>query len=180
MDVLAGADKCNLFLVDFARSSFVVYHTICNQLEDSIVVELTDILEFTDLDAYKKMSDVQERLKKVEDEHHVVVGFSGRVDDDVALTIIRLLQARCSATFLDPQETATLLGGAELVRQFEEKNLENRSILSIISASVCVYLMEKRLNLSLIHGHHPITRKKPFASRVMLQNSMSIFIVVYP
>ena len=126
IDILAGANKCNLFLVDFARSSFVVYHTICNQLEDSIVVELIDILEFTDLDAYKKMSDVQETLKKVEDEHHIVVGFSGRVDDDVALTIIRLLQGRCSATFLDPQETATLLGGAELVRQFEEKNLEKQ------------------------------------------------------
>ena len=124
MDVLTDADKCNLFLVDFARNSFVVYHTICNQLEDSVVVELTDIFEFTDLDAYKKISDVQEALKQVEDEQHVVVGFSGRIDDDVALTIIGLLQARCSATFLDPQETATLLGGAELVQQFGEKNLE--------------------------------------------------------
>ena len=40
------------------------------------------------------------------------------------LKFIELLQARCSATFLEPQETATLLGGAELARQFEEKNLE--------------------------------------------------------
>ncbi len=124
MDVLTDADKCNLFLVDFARNSFVVYHTICNQLEDSVVVELTDILEFTDLDAYKKISDVQEALKRVEDEQHVVVGFSGRIDNDVAPTIIELLQARYSTTFLDSQETATLLGGAELVRQFEEQNLE--------------------------------------------------------
>ena len=124
MDILTDANKCNLFLVDFARNSFVVCHTICNQLEDGIMVELTDRLEFTDLDADKKMSDVQKILNKVEDEGHVVVGFSGRINEDVALTIIGLLQARCSATFLDPQETATLLGGAELVRQFEEKNIE--------------------------------------------------------
>ena len=123
MDVLTDADKCNLFLVDFARNSFVVYHTVCNQLEDSVVVELTDILEFTDLDAYKKISDVQEALKQVEDEQHVVVGFSGRIDD-TALKFIELLQARCSTTFLEPQETATLLGGAELVACFEEESFE--------------------------------------------------------
>ena len=123
MDVLTDTGKCNLFLIDFSQNGFVVCHTICNQLENCIVVELTDMLQFTDLEAYKKMSDVQEMLKKVEDEQHVVVGFSGKIDN-VALTIIELLRAHCSATFLEPQETATLLGGAELVRQFEEKNLE--------------------------------------------------------
>ena len=125
MDILADANKCHLFLVDFAQNDFVVYRTNCSQLESSVIIELTDILRFIDLfvDTDEKVSDVQKMLQQVVDEQHVVVGFSGRIDD-TALKFIELLQARCSATFLDPQETATLLGGVELVRQFEEKNLE--------------------------------------------------------
>ena len=124
MDILTDTNRCHLLLIDFARDDFVVYHTICNQLEDHIVIELTDMLQFTDLEAYKKILNVQETGKKVEDEQHIVVGFSGSIDNDVAPTIIELLQARYSTTFLDSQETATLLGGAELVRQFEDQNLE--------------------------------------------------------
>ena len=125
IDILADANKCHLFLVDFVQNDFVVYHTNCSQLESSVIIELTDILRFIDLfvDTNEKVSGVQKVLQQVEDGQHVVVGFSGRIDD-TALKFIELLQAHCSATFLDPQETATLLGGAELVRQFEEKNLE--------------------------------------------------------
>ena len=126
MDLLTDANNCHLFLIDFARNDFVVYQMICSQLEDNVTVELTDMLRFTDysLEIEKKIAGVQKALQKVEDEQHVVVGFSGRIDDDVALTIIESLHARCSATFLEPRATATLLGGAELVQQFEEKNLE--------------------------------------------------------
>ena len=126
MDILTDANNCHLFLIDFAQNDFVVYQMICSQLEDNVTVELTDMLRFTDyfLEIEKKIAGVQKVLQKVENEQHVVVGFSGRIGDDVALTIIESLHARCSATFLEPQATATLLGGAELVRQFEEKNLE--------------------------------------------------------
>lgn len=125
INILTDPNKCHLFLVDFARNDFVVYHTICNQLEDSIIVELTDILRFIDffMDIDKKVSDVQKMFQQVEEGQHVAIGFSGRIDD-TALKFIELLRARHSATFLEPQETATLLGGAELVRYFEEENLE--------------------------------------------------------
>jgi hypothetical protein len=126
MDMLTDANSCHLFLIDFARYDFVVYQLICSQLEDNVTVELTDMLRFTDyfLEKEKKISGIQKALQKVEDEQHVGVGFSGRIDDDVALTIIESLHARCSTTFLEPKAAATLLGGAELVRQFEEKNVE--------------------------------------------------------
>ena len=126
INILTGANSCHLFLIDFARKDFVVYQMICSQLEDKVTVELTEMLRFTDYfsEKEKKITSVQRALQRVEDQPHVVVGFSGRIDDDVALTIIESLHARCSATFLEPQATATLLGGAELVRQFEEKNLE--------------------------------------------------------
>ena len=125
MDVLTDADKCNLFLVDFARHDVIVSHTICNQLEDNVTVELSDILRFIDffMDTDEKVSDVQKALQKVGEDLPVVVGFSGRTDDAV-LRFIELLKVQCNATFFEPQETATLLGGAELVRQFEGKNLE--------------------------------------------------------
>ena len=126
INILTSANSCHLFLIDFARKDFVVYQMICSQLEDKVTVELTEMLRFTDYfsEKEKKITSVQRALQRVEDQPHVVVGFSGRIDDDVALTIIESLHARCSATFLEPQATATLLGGAELVRQFEEKNLE--------------------------------------------------------
>ena len=122
MDLLTDANNCHLFQIDFARNDFVVYQMICSQLEDEVTVELTDMLRFTDYlpEIAEKIAGIQ----KVEDGQHVVVGFSGSIDDDVALAIIESLHARCSATFLEPQATAILLGGAELVRQFEQKNLD--------------------------------------------------------
>ena len=152
MDIPTDANNCHLLLIDFARNDFVIYQMICSQLEDNITVELTDALRFTDYfsETEKKIAGVQKALQKVEDEQHVVVGFSGSIDDDVALTIIESLRAGCNKhdrpnrgvskfaatiieslpgrrrpTFLEPQATATLLGGAELVRQFEEKSVES-------------------------------------------------------
>ena len=126
MDILTDANNCHLFLIDFARNDFVVSQMICRQLEDNITVELTDMLRFTDYvsEKEKKIASVQKALQRVENQQHAVVGFAGRIDDDVVLTIIESLHVRCSATFLEPQATATLLGGSELVRQFQEKNLE--------------------------------------------------------
>ena len=151
MDILTDANNCHLFLIDFARYDLVVYQLICSQLEDKVTVELTDALRFTDYfsETKKKIAGVQKALQKVKDDQQVVVGFSGSIDDDVALAIIEALRARCNKhdrpnrdvskfaltiiesshaqcgpTFLAPQATATLLGGAELVRQFEEKNVE--------------------------------------------------------
>ena len=123
MDILTDANKCCLFMVDFARNGFVIYQTLCSQLENSATVELTDMLQFTNLDTNQKMLGVQKALQKAGENLPVVVGFSGRINNTV-LKFIELLQARCNATFLEPQETVTLLGGAELVRQFEEKNLK--------------------------------------------------------
>ena len=126
MDMLTDANSCHLFLIDFARYDFVVYQLICSQLEDKVAVELTDILRFTDyfVEKEKKITSVQKALQRVKDDQQVVVSFSGRIDDDVAPTILEWLHARRSPTFLAPQASATLLGGAELVRQFEEKNVE--------------------------------------------------------
>lgn len=128
LDMLAGANSCHSFLIEFARNDFVVYQMICSQLEDTITVELTDMLRFTDSSSEIEttIAGVQKALQKVEDEQPVVVGFSGRIDDDDDLvrTIIESLQARCSATFLQPRAMATLLGGTELVRQFEEARSE--------------------------------------------------------
>lgn len=127
MNRLTDVKSCHLFLIDFARHDLVVYQLICSQLEDKVAVELTDILRFTDyfVEIEKKIAGVQKVLQKVEDEQHVGVGFSGSINDDGALTIIESLHTCCRATFLEPQKIATLLGGAKLVRQFEEKNLES-------------------------------------------------------
>ena len=125
MDILTDENKCHLFMLDFVQKDFIVYQLICNKLANRIIVEFSDILRFSDFfeDKDGRISDVQKALQQVEDGQHVVVGFSGRIDD-AALKFIELLQARCSATFFEPQENATLLGGAELVQQFEEKSFE--------------------------------------------------------
>ena len=125
MNILTDENKCHLFMLDFVKKDFIAYQLIRNELEDRIIVEFSDILRFNDFfeNTDEKISDVQKALQQVEDKQHVVVGFSGRIDDD-ALKFITLLQARCSTTFLEPQENATLLGGAELVQQFEEKSFK--------------------------------------------------------
>ena len=127
MDMLTDANNCHLFLIDFARYDLVVYQLICSQLEDKVAVELIDILRFADyfVEKEKKITGVQKALQRVKDDQQVVVSFSGRIDDDVAPSILEWLHARRSPTFLAPQASATLLGGAELVRQFEEKKLQS-------------------------------------------------------
>ena len=164
MDILTDANNCHLFLIDFARDDFVVYQMICSQLEDNVTIELTDMLRFTEyfVEIEKKIAGVQKALQKVENEKHVVIGFSGGIDDDVALTIIESLRARCSATFLEPQATATLLGGAELVRQFEEKNLE-RSLHFVYHFCYGVRLPDgKWVELAPKTWTPPYHRKKAF------------------
>ena len=123
-EILTDRYKCYLFMIDFGRNDFVVYQTICSQLENNVTVELTNMLRFTDyfMDMDKKVSGVQKALQKVGDELPIAISFSGRIDDTTR-TIIRLLHDRCSATFLETQEAATLLGGSELVQQFQENNL---------------------------------------------------------
>ena len=119
-NILTGANRCHLFLIDFARDDFIVLQMTCSQFEDNFTVELTDMLRFSD-----HCPEIEEKIvaaQRVEDEQQVVVGFSGRTGADIASTIIESLSAQCRATFLEPQ--ATLLGAGELVRQFEKKNLE--------------------------------------------------------
>ncbi len=124
-DALIEANKCHLLMIDFARNDFVVYHTFCSQSEGRFVVELTNMLRFTDyfMDIGKKVSGVQKALQEVGDDLPIAVSFSGRIDDTTE-TIIRLLRDRCSATFLETQEAAALFGAAEFVRQSEENNDE--------------------------------------------------------
>ena len=126
MDILTDANNCHLFLIDFAHYDLVVYQMICSQVEDKVAVELIDMLRFTDYSSEieKKIASVQKALQKVKDQQHVIVGFSGSIDDDIALVIIESLHAQGGPTFLEPQATATLLGGVELIRQFEGKNFE--------------------------------------------------------
>ena len=118
-------NKLHLYLIDFTRHDMILYQLYCEQLSDSVNVELRDILRFTDffMDTETPVSDVQSILQKNGDNIPVVVGFSGRIDD-TARTTIDLLQVLCAAIYLEPQETAALLGGAELIQQFEEKTLE--------------------------------------------------------
>jgi hypothetical protein len=114
-----------LFLIDFTRHDLILYQLFCEQLANSVKVELRDMLRFTDffMDVEKQVSDVQSVLQTVGIILPISVGFSGRIEDADTKPIVELLKARCSATILEPQETATLLGGAELIRQFEEKSL---------------------------------------------------------
>lgn len=119
-------NSCHLFLIDFARSDCVIYQTFCQELEDSVVVQLTDIFQLIDFfsDRNKKVSEVQKAFQKVDEQKSVVVGVSGRINDESAQTFIDSLQEGSSATFLDRQENAGLLGAVGLVQQFEEKSLE--------------------------------------------------------
>ena len=124
MDILTKANEFHLFLIDFTRNDIIVYQMFCKQTEDSVTLELCDILRFPDyfMDIDNQISDVQKTLQMGKKNVPVAVAFSGRIDDD-AKTIIDWLQAHCSATFLRLQEIATLSGGTELIHQFEETNL---------------------------------------------------------
>ena len=124
-DLLANASELYLFLLDFTRSDLMLYQLVCKQLSDYATVELCDVLRFSDFftDIEKQVSYLQSVLKTVGETVPLVVGFSGTIDHS-GRAIIELLQARCSAIFFEPQETATFLGGVKLVQQFETQELE--------------------------------------------------------
>lgn len=114
-----------LYLIDFTRHNLILYQLYCKESSYSINVELRDMICLTDyfMDVSTSVSELRRIIQKSEDNVPVVVGYSGRIDD-VAKTSIRLLEGRIQAIYLEPQQTAALLGGAELIQQFEEVNLE--------------------------------------------------------
>ena len=121
-NILATESRIHLFLVDFERRDLILYQLFCQQAVDDLKVELRDIRRFPDffMDREKQVSDVQRSLQTVKENLTVAVGFSGRINSG-ARDIIELLKTRCEAIFLEPQETAPLLGGTELIQQFETK-----------------------------------------------------------
>ena len=126
--LLANENELHLFLVDFTRRDLVLYRLSCKQSADDVTVELCDILRFPrpPIDIGRQVSDVQHVLEAVGKTAPVAVGFSGAIGHS-GRAVIELLQDRCSATFLEPQETAALLGGAELIPQFEMPRDTGRS-----------------------------------------------------
>ena len=125
-DILTNVNILHLFLIDFISNDMIVYHTVCKHSEDNVTVELSDILRFKDffVDTEKHVSAMKSKVLKVGKILPISVGFSGKIDDNDSKTIVELMKAGCSAAFLEPQESATLLGAAEMIRQFEAKNVE--------------------------------------------------------
>ena len=119
-DILANVSNLHLFLVDFTRHDLILYQLVCKQLSGYTTAELIDVLRFPDffIDIEKQVSNLQHILQTVGEIDTVAIGFSGAIDHS-SIAIIELLQARCFAIFLEPQETATLLGGTKLAQQFE-------------------------------------------------------------
>ena len=124
-DILTTANKLYLFLIDFTRHDLILYHLVCEQSADCVKAELCDILRFPAFfrNTKKMALNVQSTLQKVEDNLPVAVVFSGKIDDPDAKYIIELLKSGGSATFLDMQANASLIGGAELIQQFERNNI---------------------------------------------------------
>ena len=123
-ELLTHANKLHLFLVDCAQQDLILYQLVCKQLSDCVTVELSDSLRFPgiSMDRKKQVSNVQHTIETVAERLPVAIGFSDMVKDN-AKDIIKLLQSRCSATFLEPQEEATLLGGTKLIQQFTGKSV---------------------------------------------------------
>ena len=125
MEILTKTNEFHLFFIDFTRHDIIVYQMFCKQMEDSVTVELCDILRFSDyfMNIDNQISDIQKTLQTDRKNLPVVVAFSGRIDD--AQTIIERLPTLCNATFLESKETATLSGGTALIHQFDGTNLAN-------------------------------------------------------
>lgn len=119
-------NEFQLYLIDFTRRNLILYQLYCTETSDVMNVELRDILCMTDyfMDVSTSVSELQSIIQVQEDNVPAVIGCSGRIDDDVAETTMRLLKGRDTAIYLEPQQTAALLGGAKLAEQFEEKTLE--------------------------------------------------------
>lgn len=122
--LLTRENELQLFLVDCARQDLILYQLVCKQLPDYLTVELSDSLQFPDffMNMKKNVSDLQRIFKNVEEKPPIVIGFSDMVKDN-AKNMIELLQSRCNATFIQPQEDATLFGGTKLVQQFTAENV---------------------------------------------------------
>ena len=122
---LAAAGELQAFLVHFSRHDLTLYHLMCEQDATCERVALRDIRRYPDffMDMEKPVSDLHQIVKKVAANIPAVIGFSGTVSN-TGSAIMKSLRARCSATFLEPQEDATLLGGAALVRELETQSLE--------------------------------------------------------
>lgn len=122
---LAAASELQVFLVHFSRHDLTLYHLMCQQDATCEKVALRDIRRYPDflIDREKPVSDLHQIVKKGAANIPAVIGFSGTVSD-TGSAIMKSLRARCSATFLEPQEDATLLGGAALVRELETQRLE--------------------------------------------------------
>lgn len=123
-DLLTHANKLHLFLVDCAQQDLILYQLVCKQLPDCVTTELSDSLRFPAffMNMKKNVSDLLHIFKNVEEKLPVAIGFSDMVKGN-AKDMIELLQSRCSATFIQPQEEATLLGGTKLIQQFTEKSV---------------------------------------------------------
>ena len=121
--LLTHTNKLHLFLVDCARQDLILYQLVCKQLSDYVTVELSDSLRLPDffINTKENASGVQRIFKTIEEKPPIAVGFSDSVTDN-AKSIVELLQSRCSATFIEPQEEATLLGGTKLIQQFTGKS----------------------------------------------------------
>ncbi len=121
-DLLANTSELQFFLVDIARQDVILYQLGCKKLLDCVSVELNNALRFPDyvLNTTKLVSDIDKRQHVVMQGVPVVFGFSGRIDD--ATVIIDQLKSRCNATFLEPQDEATFLGGTKLIHQFAGKS----------------------------------------------------------
>lgn len=122
--LLTHANKLHLFLIDCIGQDLILYQLVCKQLSDCVAVELSDSLRFPGLsmDRKKQISNAQHTLETVGEKQPVAIGFSNMFKDD-AESIIELLQSRCNATFIEPQEEATLLGGTKLIQQFTGKSV---------------------------------------------------------
>ena len=123
-ELLTHANKLHLFLVDCARQDLILYQLVCKQSSDCVTVELSDSLLFPgiSMDRKKQASNVQRTIETVAEKLPVAIGFSDMVKDS-AKDMIELLQSRCNATFLEPQEEATLLEGTKLIQQFTENSV---------------------------------------------------------
>ena len=115
-----------LLMIDFTRHDFIIYDTVWSQLEDKVLIVLSDILRFSDffLHIDKSVSDIERILESHRGDIPTAVGFSGNTHENAALVIINLLRLRINAANFEPQASAVLLGSAQLVKQFEKQYLE--------------------------------------------------------
>ena len=181
-NLLANASKLHLFLVVFERHDLILYQLNCEQSADVLKVELCDILRYPDffMDVESHVSNVRRVLKTTGKTLPIAVGFSGAINN-AARSVIESLQACCDVEFLEPQETAALLGGAALVQQFETNHLAKSLHFSYQFCFGVLLPDGQRVELIPKACPTPCHRKKAFRiSGTLLKHLTSIFSVVYP